>query len=431
MSGCAPNPLEAFFLNPVRMTLKSQFDSTAGRLELNPSTANVPAGAYERNEDIRSVIVPEGVETIGANAFAYCSNLNTLDLPESLKSIGKEAFFANFSLKQLEIPDEVQSIGDYSFQYARSLELIHIGDAVTSIGKRSFSNSSVLSELRLGNAVKTIGEKAFYRSPALADINIPDSVIHIGKDAFSGTRIKAVVLPKHFAENPPVDAFEPATLFSYRGDEQDIIGELTNQGWNAIESKGVWTDQADQLDFSDSTPAISWEISEDQRINTLQGNDLLIIKSKNSPAFTNFGTFRMHKGRDLLRINGHETTPSLKNEGVINMGKGRDQIDLLTGSMIGKGRIRLGPGKDIFRGFGAQQLVDGGKGHDQLRLPDGTYTLVQEGKRWHLHRDDLSMPIHRIEAVGGLDTPDESMLIISRIQQSGQLIVGGSTLSLT
>ena len=50
----------------------------------------------------------------------------------------------------------------------------------------------------------------------------------------------------------------------------------------------------------------------------------------------------MNRGKDRLSfsVNGHAT--ELVNEGTINMGKGCDQIDLVTGLLAGKTKIKLG-----------------------------------------------------------------------------------------
>ena len=43
-------------------------------------------------DDVKVVIVPEGVQTIGEKAFEDCENFERVELPSTLKSIGKRAF---------------------------------------------------------------------------------------------------------------------------------------------------------------------------------------------------------------------------------------------------------------------------------------------------------------------------------------------------
>ena len=102
----------------------------------------------------------------------------------------------------------------------------------------------MLSDLQLGDSLTTIGEKALYRSPQLREVSIPDSVIRIGHDAFAGTGITTEVLPSHFSDNPPTEAFEPGTVFSYRNEESIDSGELTNSCWQSQSNSGLWTKEA-------------------------------------------------------------------------------------------------------------------------------------------------------------------------------------------
>ena len=411
------------------MTLEFQFDPSLGLLEVLSGSINIPEGSFKQRDDIQMVIFPDDLETIDSNAFAYCRNLKTLNLPSSLRSIGKEAFFANFSLESLVIPNSVVSIGDYAFQYGRSLRSVHIGDAVTSIGKRTFSNAWVLSDLKLGDSLTTIGEKAFYRNPQLIDVTIPDSVTRIGNEAFAGTGITSVVLPSHFLDNPPIAAFEPGTEFTYRGEPNLNSGEITKEGWQSNGNSGVWTAEADQLDSSPTTESISWTIAEDQKVDTLEGHDRLTIEGADRPALINAGSLKMNRGRDRLRLRVNVNATALLNEGTINMGKGRDQIDLLTGSLAGEGTIKLGPGNDRFSGFGQQSMLNGGKGKDELKLPTGRYELLPQEKHWLITQDERAMMISSIETVGGLQTPEASLLQIKGLDQASTLLVDGSSIS--
>ena len=413
------------------MTLNIQFDQELGLLEVLPGSLNIPAGSFKQRDDIQTVTFSDDLERIDSNAFASCRNLNTLNLPDSLSTIGKEAFYANFSLESLVIPDAVVSIGDYAFQYARSLQSVHIGDSVTSIGKRSFSNGWVLSDLQLGDSLTTIGEKAFYRSPQLREVSIPDSVIQIGDDAFAGTAITAVVLPSHFSDDPPTEAFEPGTVISYSKNESFDSGVLTNAGWQSQNNSGLWTKKADRLDSSEAAPTISWTIANQQKVDTLQGSDRLNFEGSTMPVLTNAGSLKMNRGKDRLRFSVNDKATALFNEGTIDMGKGQDQIDLLTGLMAGQGTIKLGPGNDLFSGFGQQGMLNGGKGHDQLRLPTGRYELLPEGKRWRITRDELTMVIRSIETIGGLQTPEGSLLRIKDLDQPSTLLIDESSIGVT
>ena len=52
---------------------------------------------------MRSIIIPDGVTSIGNNAFGWCESLKSIVIPDGVTSIGESAFFGcNFpnDLKQ-------------------------------------------------------------------------------------------------------------------------------------------------------------------------------------------------------------------------------------------------------------------------------------------------------------------------------------------
>ena len=64
---------------------------------------------------VTSVIIPEGVTAIGANAFKDCTALTNITIPDSVTSIGNYAFRGCSSLTSVTIPDSVTSIETEAF----------------------------------------------------------------------------------------------------------------------------------------------------------------------------------------------------------------------------------------------------------------------------------------------------------------------------
>ena len=62
-----------------------------------------------------SISLPDGLETIGNQAFWNCSNLKSVTLPEGLESIGNEAFYSCIQLETLVLPSTLKSIGESAF----------------------------------------------------------------------------------------------------------------------------------------------------------------------------------------------------------------------------------------------------------------------------------------------------------------------------
>ena len=143
-----------------------------------------------------SFTIPDGVTSIGDQAFHYCESLESIIIPDSVTSIGDEAFECCMSLKSITIPDSITSIGDVAFGRCKSLESINIPDGVTSIGEWAFAYCESLESISISDSVTSIGEKAFWGCKSLESITIPDSVMSIGEEAFWGCKsLESITIP--------------------------------------------------------------------------------------------------------------------------------------------------------------------------------------------------------------------------------------------
>jgi len=64
---------------------------------------------------ITTLVIPEGVATIGPDAFGLCGFLSSVSLPESLHKIDRYAFVSCKSLTHVIIPSQVTEIGSSAF----------------------------------------------------------------------------------------------------------------------------------------------------------------------------------------------------------------------------------------------------------------------------------------------------------------------------
>ena len=157
-----------------------------------------PAFAYsvlQAKSEVRSIVIPDNITSIGDNAFYYCSPLISITIPNSVTNIGNNAFDCCFNLKAITIPEGVTSIGDHTFNDCRNLTSITIPDSVTSIGEWAFSKSG-LTSITIPDSVTSIGDVAFYECYDLTSITIPNSVTSIGDSAFSGcSGLTSITIP--------------------------------------------------------------------------------------------------------------------------------------------------------------------------------------------------------------------------------------------
>lgn len=83
--------------------------------------ADAPWSKY--NNETESIIVQEGVKSIGDFSFCFESALTSVTLPSTLTNIGTAAFAGSDTLKEITIPDTVSSIGDNAFGYNSQMML--------------------------------------------------------------------------------------------------------------------------------------------------------------------------------------------------------------------------------------------------------------------------------------------------------------------
>ena len=143
-----------------------------------------PESPFYGTSKIKSVIIDNGITSIGDYAFYKCRSLTSITIPNSVTSIGSHAFCHCTSLTSVTIPNSVTSIGDYAFGYCTSLTSITIPNSVTSISSDTFWNCASLKSVTIPNSVTSICSSAFRYCTSLANITIPDSVISIFDDVF-------------------------------------------------------------------------------------------------------------------------------------------------------------------------------------------------------------------------------------------------------
>ena len=127
-----------------------------------------------QSENIISVIIENGVTSIGDFAFSDCSNLVDIDIADSVTSIGEEPFGYCSSLKKISIPDSVESIDRYAFLYCESLESVKLSNVLRSIGSYAFSQCYNLKSIDIPAAVSTIGDGPFANCRSLSSINVSE-----------------------------------------------------------------------------------------------------------------------------------------------------------------------------------------------------------------------------------------------------------------
>lgn len=181
-------------------------------------TAAIADNAFAGCKSLSAVVIPEGVESIGAFAFYECRDLVYINT-EKVSSIGEYAFGYCDSLPEISLENakniglgtlfECNSLHTLTLTFSDEKEKAHVGYffgaesadhngsyvpkslySVSVVGEsipdRAFASCLYIGELALCEGITSIGARAFYSCRSLLEIAMPESLKLIGDDAFFG-----------------------------------------------------------------------------------------------------------------------------------------------------------------------------------------------------------------------------------------------------
>ncbi|MBP7343957.1 MAG: leucine-rich repeat protein [Clostridia bacterium] len=163
----------------------------SGEGEIPDLTESAPWSS--RRADIQTIIVEDGITSIGKDVFIGLEDLTSVSLPKGIKSISDNAFYKCINLKTINFPDGLERIGSDAF-FGCQLESIALPESLTEIGERAFYNCRFTSAIIPDN-VNSLGECAFSYCTELENITIPDTVSNIDGAFTHCKKLKEVKIP--------------------------------------------------------------------------------------------------------------------------------------------------------------------------------------------------------------------------------------------
>jgi len=168
-----------------------------GSYSISEDVSKISFSAFEGSK-LSAIYISDGdLRTIGSKAFLSCENLESITIPAGVQSIDNYAFAYDRNLVNVEISMDSQLSGIYksAFYGCEKLASIHIPDAVQEIGEKAFYGCEALSNVSISqnSQLKIVSDYAFEFS-GITSLVMPPQLIEIGVKAFYDSDLQSVVL---------------------------------------------------------------------------------------------------------------------------------------------------------------------------------------------------------------------------------------------
>ncbi len=207
--------------------------------------------AFADLENNESIILPEGLKSIGEYAFRY-SIPKTITIPKSVSFIGEGAFLCN-TIREINVEEgsENYKIEDGVLLTKDGKELLKypsataaasytVPDTVEKIAYGAFAGSPNLKSIELPVGLKRIEGYAFWAC-AIDNLDIPDGVEYIGACVFGRSALREVIIPNSAA----LDSY----AFYYADKPEKIYYVGTESEWNSFNLQGILDITSVQCDY--------------------------------------------------------------------------------------------------------------------------------------------------------------------------------------
>lgn len=145
------------------------------------------------------VVIPDGVKTIGAEAFSDCTFIESFSLPNTVTAIEDMAFSGCTGITVFTLPDTTESLGTFAFYNCENLKTMYFGDQLKELGEGIFLGCNSLEQVIISDLntsfkrdeglVYSINEeKVYFLCPGneMKTYTMPSTVTKIDKYAFWG-----------------------------------------------------------------------------------------------------------------------------------------------------------------------------------------------------------------------------------------------------
>ena len=188
-----------------------------------------------------TVIVEEGITTLGGNAFYDMDNIKSVTLPDSLTHFNDFAFYSCDGLTEIKFPANVQYVGRGAFDNCTSLKKLELNDGLQIIDMEGFRNCTALTSVRIPDSVIELSNHAFGECSKLQSVVLSKSITSIPGYVFSNcTSLKDIEFHEGLVQINPAafDYCTSLTDITFPASITDVYGFSGCTGLKTITFQG-------------------------------------------------------------------------------------------------------------------------------------------------------------------------------------------------
>ncbi len=263
-------------------------------------TKTIAGGAFSYRKDIIDMVIPNGVVSVGQEAFSGCTNLKNIKIPKSVKILDDGVFSGCTSLVKVELPDGITKISQSLFDYCRALECINIPKSVKEIDAFAFADCEKLKNLYLTEGVEVIGFDSFYGCDSLKNVILPKTLKALEIYAFEDcTNLNEIIFYSSDCEisDDEYTISECATIIGFAGSTAEDYAKKYNRAFIKLIAvtdvhTGIKADYIDET-FGNAVP------------------ELIVVEGGKNADFVFGDTFNKYSSYDIsFEINGEKAQPN-------------------------------------------------------------------------------------------------------------------------
>lgn len=298
-----------------------------GKVVSIPSAGASDSSIFGRMPNLRKLILPNVLESIGNYAFVANKELAEVNMPSSLKIIGHSAFSgcSSLEIEEFNLPN-LETLGTSSFNGCSSLIIEDLRlPSLKTMGTYALSKVKVKKISNLGNMTALPDQDNGYAYGwgdvnVLEEITIPTTITTLPRNSFSGYKVLHTINGLDNVLSMGIYAFTGCTsLKSIRLDNITSIGSNSFDGCSSLEE--IYMPKV--VTLSDYASQRCSKLAGDFILNdlkTLGRNNLYgcNITSINMPNIETIGLYSLIDNKQLKSIEIGDKITSITNDSVKN-----------------------------------------------------------------------------------------------------------------